>query len=57
MGRPIAGNSKPEALRVLRRHLADVLYAVMCSDQQAAAPPRLDNQPPLDVGASPASRS
>ena len=30
-----AGNSKPEALRVLKRHLADVLYAAMCSDEQA----------------------
>ena len=30
-----AGNSKPEALRVLKRHLADILYAAMCSDEQA----------------------
>jgi transposase len=32
-----AGNSKPEALRVLKRHLADVLYAAMCSDEQAGS--------------------
>jgi hypothetical protein len=32
-----AGNSKPEALRVLNRHLADVLYAAMCSDDQAVS--------------------
>jgi transposase len=32
-----AGNSKPEALRVLKRHLADVLYAAMCSDDQAVS--------------------
>jgi transposase len=31
-----AGNSKPEALRVLKRHLADAVYAAMCSDEQAA---------------------
>jgi transposase len=31
-----AGNSKPEALRVLKRHLADVLYAAMWADEQAA---------------------
>jgi transposase len=30
-----AGNSKPEALRVLKRHLADTLYAAMRSDEQA----------------------
>jgi transposase len=30
-----AGNSKPEALRVLKRHLADAVYAAMCSDEQA----------------------
>jgi transposase len=30
-----AGNSKPEALRVLKRHLADALYAAMRSDEQA----------------------
>src|SRR5207248_4700286 len=47
-----AGNSKPEALRVLKRHLADVLYAAMCSADQASAPPWLDNQPQLGIGAS-----
>jgi len=31
-----AGTSKTEALRVLNRHLADVLYAAMCADEQAA---------------------
>ena len=30
-----AGNSKPEALRVLKRHLADAVYAAMCSDELA----------------------
>ena len=30
-----AGNSKPEALRVLKRHLADAVYAAMCSDDLA----------------------
>jgi IS5 family transposase len=32
-----AGNSKPEALRVLKRHLADVQYAAMRADEQAAS--------------------
>lgn len=32
-----AGNSKPEALRVLKRHLADVIYAAMCADEHAAS--------------------
>jgi len=32
-----AGNSNPEALRVLKRHLADVLYAAMRADDQAAS--------------------
>jgi transposase len=32
-----AANTKPEALRILKRHLADVLYAAMCSDEQAAS--------------------
>jgi hypothetical protein len=31
-----AGNSKPEALRVLKRHLADVIFAAMCADEQQA---------------------
>jgi transposase len=36
LGRRIAvGNTKPEALRVLKRHLADVIYAAMCADEQA----------------------
>ena len=30
-----AGNTKPEALRVLNRHLADALYAAVCPDEQA----------------------
>jgi transposase len=32
-----AGNTKPEALRVLKRHLADVLYAAMCTDEQTTS--------------------
>jgi transposase len=31
-----AGSTKPEALRVLKRHLADVIYAAMCADEQHA---------------------
>lgn len=30
-----AGNTKPEALRILKRHLADVIYAAMCIHEQA----------------------
>jgi transposase len=30
-----AGKTKPEALRVLKRHLADVIYAAMRQDEQA----------------------
>jgi hypothetical protein len=37
LGRRIAaGDTKPEALRVLKRHLADVIYAAMCAGEQAA---------------------
>jgi transposase len=32
-----AGDTKPEALRVLKRHLADVLFAALCADEQAAS--------------------
>jgi transposase len=31
--RMAAGSSKPEAMRVLKRHLADALYAAMCVDE------------------------
>ncbi len=47
-----AGNSKPEALRVLKRHLADVLYAAMRADEQTASTTATLNTPPLDIGAS-----
>lgn len=30
-----AGKTRSEALRVLKRHLADVIYAAMCADEQA----------------------
>jgi transposase len=37
LGRRIAaGDTKPEALRVLKRHLADVICAAMYADEQAA---------------------
>jgi transposase len=32
-----AGNTKPEALGVLKRHLADVIYAAMYQDEQATS--------------------
>ena len=35
--RMAAGSTKPEALRVLKRHLADVLYAAMCIDEQTTS--------------------
>jgi hypothetical protein len=34
--RGAAGNTKSEALRVLRRHLADVIDAATCAAEQAA---------------------
>jgi transposase len=38
LGRRLAaGNTKLEALRVLKRHLADVVYAAMCADEQAVS--------------------
>jgi hypothetical protein len=40
-----AGNSKPEALRVLKRHLADMLYAAMCADEQTTSNTALAGQP------------